>query len=91
MSWVGEFSDYFKTLDLANAEAELSFTSIEDHEYGVNNALIGAKLAKEWGLPNEHRDAIAFHHEQSAIQYGGSYQFQRYHGTTLQLPRWQNF
>jgi HD-like signal output (HDOD) protein len=69
---LANFSDYFETLDLANAEAELSFTSIEDHEYGVNHALIGAKLAHEWELPNEHRDAIAFHHERSAIQYGGA-------------------
>jgi HD-like signal output (HDOD) protein len=69
---LANISDYFETLDLVNAEAKLSFTSIEDHEYGVKHALIGAKLAHEQESPNEHRAAIAFHHERSATQSGGA-------------------
>jgi HD-like signal output (HDOD) protein len=68
---LSNFSDYFETLDLANVEAELPFTTIEDQEYGVNHAFIGAKLAKEWALPGEHRDAIEFHHQVAVIQGRG--------------------
>lgn len=69
---LSNFSDYLETLRLANAEAELPFTHVEDGEYGVNHAFIGAKLAREWELPDEHRKAIEFHHDLPALQGHGA-------------------
>jgi HD-like signal output (HDOD) protein len=65
---LANFSDYLEILKAANSDAVQPFTAIEDLELGVNHALIGAKLAKEWELPDEYRDAIEFHHERAAIQ-----------------------
>ncbi len=38
--------------------------SIEDEEnlYGINHALLGGMIAKQWGLPEMIVDAIEFHH-----------------------------
>ena len=68
---LSNFTDYLDILKIANSEAIEPFTAIEDIEYGVNHALIGAKLAKEWELPVEYRSAIEFHHERSMIQVTG--------------------
>ena len=69
---LSNFSDYLDVLKVANSEAEQPFTLIEDQEYGINHALIGAKLAKEWELPDEHRNAIEFHHDRATIHGGGA-------------------
>jgi len=69
---LSNFSDYLDVLKVANSEAEQPFTRIEDQEYGINHALIGAKLAKEWELPDEHRNAIEFHHDRVTIQGDGA-------------------
>ena len=61
------FLDYLDILRVANKEADVSFTAIEEEELGVNHAQIGAKLAKEWRLPIEFHSAIEAHHNVSAI------------------------
>lgn len=68
---LSNFSDYRDVLKIANAEAQQPFTAIEDDEYGVNHALIGAKLAKEWELPEEHWKAIELHHDRPTLHAGG--------------------
>ena len=60
---LANFSDYLDVLKIANSEAVQPFTAIEDLEFGVNHAFIGAKLAKEWALSAEYGYAIEFHHD----------------------------
>ncbi len=64
---LSNFSDYLDILKVANSEAVQPFTDIEDLELGVNHALIGSKLAKEWALSSEYGFAIEFHHDRSKI------------------------
>jgi HD-like signal output (HDOD) protein len=68
---LANFSDYLDVLKIANAEAEKPFTAIEDLEFGVNHALIGSKLAKDWALSTDYGYAIEFHHDRSMIQGTG--------------------
>lgn len=64
---LANFADYMDILKIANSEAVEPFTAIEDIEYSVNHAFIGAKLAKEWELSSEYVDAIEFHHDRAMI------------------------
>lgn len=64
---IANYSDYIEILKAANQESSQAFTAIEDEELGVNHAMIGAKLAKEWRLPIEFGAAIEFHHDREAI------------------------
>ena len=57
------FPHYKDVLRKANAEAERSFTDVEDAELGTNHAVVGALLAKGWQLPEHIRLAIGQHHE----------------------------
>jgi HD-like signal output (HDOD) protein len=65
--FLSNFKDYLETLNLATNEVGASLTLIEDREYGVNHAFLGAQLAKEWALPNEYWQAIEFHHDIPAL------------------------
>ena len=69
---LSNFSNYTDILKLANSEAVQAFTDMEDLELGVNHALIGAKLAEEWEMSSEYRDAIEFHHDRSMIEGVGA-------------------
>jgi len=68
---LANFSDYMDILKIANSEAVEPFTAIEDIEYSVNHAFIGAKLANEWALSSEYGDAIEFHHDRAMIAGAG--------------------
>jgi HD-like signal output (HDOD) protein len=68
---MSNFSDYLDILKIANSEAVQPFTAIEDLEFGINHALIGAKLAKEWELSSEYQFAIEFHHDLAMIEGTG--------------------
>lgn len=61
------FSDYIDVLKIANQEDVLPFTHSEDEELGVNHAMMGAKLVKEWRMPEEFQVAVEFHHDSGAI------------------------
>jgi HD-like signal output (HDOD) protein len=65
---LANFRGYIETLDSAKPSEKIPLTLMEDQEYGINHAIIGAELAKEWNLPMEYRKAIEFHHEKSVIQ-----------------------
>jgi HD-like signal output (HDOD) protein len=69
---LSNFSDYFETLKVANSDPVQLFTAIEDQEFGVNHAFIGAKLAKEWELSDDYRLAIEFHHQRDMIAGTGT-------------------
>lgn len=64
---LANFANYMDILKIANSEAVEPFTAIEDTEYSVNHAFIGAKLANEWELSSEYGDAIEFHHDRAMI------------------------
>ncbi|MEY4593230.1 MAG: hypothetical protein RIR18_2125 [Pseudomonadota bacterium] len=61
------YSDYIDVLKIANLEEVSPFTDPEDKELGVNHAMMGAKLVKEWKLPTEFATAVEFHHDSGAI------------------------
>ncbi|NVO07223.1 MAG: HDOD domain-containing protein [Rhodoferax sp.] len=65
---LSNFSDYLDTLKIANSEAVKPFTDIEEVEFGVNHAHIGARLASEWTLSAEYGHAIEHHHDLAALQ-----------------------
>lgn len=57
------FKDYKDTLRLANQPGERGFTEVEDARHGVNHAIVGAIVARNWLLPETLREAIAGHHD----------------------------
>lgn len=62
------YADYYDILNAANNESELPFTEVEQNEMGIDHAMIGAALAKEWQLPIEFQAAIELHHDVDAIR-----------------------
>ncbi len=67
------FKDYKETLRIANDDPR-GFTSVEDERHGMNHAVIGAILARNWQLEELQRNAIRSHHELdvfTASQDGG--------------------
>jgi HD-like signal output (HDOD) protein len=62
------YADYLEILARANAESQHPFTSIEVDELGLDHAMIGGMLVREWELPEEFRQAVERHHEVEAIE-----------------------
>lgn len=60
---VSRFPDYPKTLRVAEAEKERTFTAVEHAHHHTDHALIGALMAKTWGLPHNVCLAIRMHHD----------------------------
>lgn len=56
-----QLDGYRETLSRANASSQ-PFTRIEDDKHRVNHAMAGARLAREWMLPNDVCWAIFYHH-----------------------------
>ena len=48
-------------------DGELSLLEAEERTFGLDHQAAGAFLAKRWGLPDDLRDAIAFHHDDAAF------------------------
>ena len=57
------FPDYGKTLMAANGEAEHSFTQVEQARHHTDHALVGAMMARSWGMPPMVCLAIRVHHD----------------------------
>lgn len=57
------FKGYKDTLRLANQPDSPGFTEVEDSCHGVNHAVVGAIVARNWLLPEPLRAAIARHHD----------------------------
>lgn len=62
------YADYYDILKAANAEDVRPFTAVESDEMGLDHAMIGAQLVKEWQLPIEFHAAVEFHHDAEAIR-----------------------
>lgn len=64
------FPTYDKILAKANADAEQTFTQVEQQgmqEFPTDHAMVGCLLAQNWLLPDEISLAIRHHHEPSAL------------------------
>lgn len=61
-------ADYRQTLHEAEATDWAQFTQIEDARHQTNHAVVGGLLASNWGLPENLRDAIKFHHDASIFE-----------------------
>lgn len=59
--------DYTATLAAANHCETLPFTEIEQAAHRTDHALVGALMARAWGLPKAVCDAIRSHHDYTAF------------------------
>ena len=57
------FPDYGATLKAANTTDSRPFTEVEQALHQTDHALIGALMARAWGLPKAVCDAIRLHHD----------------------------
>lgn len=57
------FPTYVQTLMVANEDTDRSFTAIEQQVHHTDHALVGALMAKTWGLPGSVALAIRLHHD----------------------------
>lgn len=62
------FPDYGQTLTLANADAEKTFTDIEQERHNTDHALVGAMMARSWGLSTTVSLAIRLHHDYAVFR-----------------------
>ena len=60
---VSRFPDYPETLRRAEDEKERAYTAVEHAAHQTDHALIGAIMAKTWGLPPTVCQAIRQHHD----------------------------
>ena len=51
------------TLKVANQSESRSFTEIEQEAHQTDHAIVGALMARTWGLPRQVCDAIRLHHD----------------------------
>jgi HD-like signal output (HDOD) protein len=62
------FPDYGATLRDANQSRSQSFTAVEQAAHQTDHAMIGALMARSWGLPKLVCDAIRAHHDYGVFQ-----------------------
>lgn len=53
---------YFEVVEKVS-EGEIPFNQVEDEILGFNHAMVGAKVAAKWNLPDQLVEAIAMHHD----------------------------
>lgn len=56
------FEKYKETLRLAEIDPR-GFTAVEDERHGMNHAVVGTIMARNWHLPEVIREAIQRHHD----------------------------
>lgn len=62
------FAHYGKVLQACNAETNRSFTQVEQAELHTDHALIGALMARSWGVSQTVCLAIRLHHDYAVFQ-----------------------
>jgi len=62
------FPDYALTLGAANRSKVEAFTEVEQAAHQTDHALIGALMARAWGLPKTVSEAIRAHHDYAVFQ-----------------------
>jgi HD-like signal output (HDOD) protein len=63
------FKDYDRTLQDAETQAS-SLTDLEDQRYRCSHAVVGAMLARNWGLSSLLASAVRFHHDREVYDPG---------------------
>jgi HD-like signal output (HDOD) protein len=63
---------YVETLASANHETELSFTDVEQRDFGTDHTRVGYVLAMNWNLPEEICLGIRSHHDLLAMDQAES-------------------
>ena len=64
---IPRFSGYVQTLQQAAANADRPFTEVEQAAHKTDHALVGALMARTWGLSTAVCQAIRQHHEPTAL------------------------
>ena len=64
---IARFPTYSQTLNSAEHDEKSSFSAIEHAAHHTDHALVGALMAKTWGLPKNVCLAIRLHHEYSVF------------------------
>lgn len=62
------FTDYLETLQLANAAENKRFVEVEQERHQTDHALVGALMARAWGLSQTVALSIRLHHDYSVLQ-----------------------
>lgn len=62
------FPNYGATLQAANTDAQRSFTQVEQDAHQTDHALIGALMARSWGVSQTVSLAIRLHHDYAVFQ-----------------------
>lgn len=62
------FPDYGNTLQAANASTDEPFTAIEGRAHGTDHALIGALMARSWGVSQTVCLSIRLHHDMGTFR-----------------------
>jgi HD-like signal output (HDOD) protein len=62
-----KFSSYVDTLMYANGAQAEPFLVVEDARHGTNHAVVGAMVARTWGLSDTVVKAIRLHHDYDAF------------------------
>jgi HD-like signal output (HDOD) protein len=62
------FQNYSSVLQAANADTARSFTQVEQAELQTDHALIGALMARSWGVSQTVCLAIRLHHDYAVFQ-----------------------
>jgi HD-like signal output (HDOD) protein len=62
------FSDYTRVLQAANVDTERSFTQVEQSHLQTDHALIGALMARSWGVSQTVCLAIRLHHDYAVFR-----------------------
>lgn len=57
------FPAYRELLERANGDQSVSIVELENKEFSINHAEVGADLAGSWLLPEEIVEAIRYHHD----------------------------
>lgn len=63
------FPDYGATLRSANQADAAPFTEIEQAAHRTDHTLVGALVARAWGLPQQVCDAIRLHHDYAIFHH----------------------
>lgn len=63
-----KFSDYIDVLQVANNCLDRPFTAVESAKYKTDHALVGAVMARTWGLSPEIAVAIRMHHDHTVYE-----------------------
>jgi putative nucleotidyltransferase with HDIG domain len=64
-TYPGHYSSIFA---MVKSEADPAICSYESEYYGVDHAMIGEILAKQWGFPSELVELIRRHHDPMAVE-----------------------